>query len=552
MGVLAAAASLPYLLIGLQAGAVADRRRHHRPVMVACEAISAAAMASIPLAWIAGLLTVPWLIAVTFAVGSCAAVFRAFTFPHLTSVVHESQRPQALAGFQSAYSLAIVGGPSLAGTLVQLVTAPFAMLVNAVSFLASAFLIQSIKAPETHTPAERRGMWTEIREGLAAVAGHPVLRALCGTGIVINFFGSAYMALFVIYAITVLALPSGLIGALTAVFGVGGLLGAAVTARLVKRVGEDRMLIYAVLIFPLDFVTAALASGPTWAKFALMSASTLITGMAVVAFSVCLGAIVLREAPAPLLGRVNATMVFTTQGVLALGGLAGGLLGELLGLRPVLWICAAGVVLAIPLIWSSPLGPASGERADPAGGGRLPSAAVRRAGAIVRRTCAAVDPPGTTAGPPGAAASPPGPTTSSSGTAAAVRPQPCSTVPRIPIGSSRTRGRSHPCECDPANHHGPGPPPVSHVRRPHGPAAPARPPIGPAHTGLSGTAAPPRWHRPLSGRLQILRRFSPPPQPWLAGHRGVDLAAAPGAEVRSAGPGRVGHAARSPGAGSSQ
>ncbi|GIH74949.1 MFS transporter [Planobispora longispora] len=372
MGVLAAAASLPYLLIGLQAGAVADRRRHHRPVMVACEAISAAAMASIPLAWIAGLLTVPWLIAVTFAVGSCAAVFRAFTFPHLTSVVHESQRPQALAGFQSAYSLAIVGGPSLAGTLVQLVTAPFAMLVNAVSFLASAFLIQSIKAPETHTPAERRGMWTEIREGLAAVAGHPVLRALCGTGIVINFFGSAYMALFVIYAITVLALPSGLIGALTAVFGVGGLLGAAVTARLVKRVGEDRMLIYAVLIFPLDFVTAALASGPTWAKFALMSASTLITGMAVVAFSVCLGAIVLREAPAPLLGRVNATMVFTTQGVLALGGLAGGLLGELLGLRPVLWICAAGVVLAIPLIWSSPLGPASGERADPAGGGRLP------------------------------------------------------------------------------------------------------------------------------------------------------------------------------------
>ncbi|MFB9721440.1 murein hydrolase activator EnvC family protein [Planobispora longispora] len=72
--------------------------------------------------------------------------------------------------------------------------------------------------------------------------------------------------------------------------------------------------------------------------------------------------------------------------------------------------------------------------------------------------------------------------------------------------------------------------------------APARPPIGPAHTGLSGTAAPPRWHRPLSGRLQILRRFSPPPQPWLAGHRGVDLAAAPGAEVRSAGPGRVGHA----------
>ncbi|WP_189243247.1 MFS transporter [Planobispora rosea] len=370
MGVLTAAASLPYLLIGLQSGAVADRRRHHRPVMVACEAISAVAAASIPLAWITGLLTVPWLIAVTFAVGSCATVFRAFTFPHLTSVVHESQRPQALAGFQSAYSLAAVGGPGLAGALVQLVTAPLAMLVNAVSFLASAFLIQSIRAPENHTPAGRRGMRTEIREGLAAVTGHPALRALCGAGVVINFFGSAYMALFVIYAITVLSLPSGMVGALVAVFGTGGLLGAAVTARLVERVGENRMLVYAVLIFPLDFVTAALASGPAWAKFALMSASTLISGAAVVAFSVCFGAIVLREAPAELLGRVNATMVFAIQGVLALGGLAGGLLGELLGLRPVLWICAAGVTSAIPLIWRSPLGPGAGRRA-PDDGGRL-------------------------------------------------------------------------------------------------------------------------------------------------------------------------------------
>ncbi|MDP9846026.1 MFS transporter [Streptosporangium lutulentum] len=355
MGVLTAVTSLPYLLIGLQAGAVADRMRRHRPVMVACEVISAVAMATIPVAWIAGLLTVPWLIAMAFVVGACSVIFRAFNFPHLVTVVHESQRTEALAGFQSAFALASVGGPGLAGLLVQLITAPFALLADAVSFLVSAFLIRRIAAPEIHTPAPPRGMWIEIREGLHAVVRHPALRALCGCGITINFFGSVYMALFVLYALNVIDLPAGLVGALTAFFGVGGLLGAAVISRLVKRFGENRMLAYSVLLFPIDFVTAALASGPVWGKFLLLSASALISGMAVVCFSVCMGAITLRETPTELRGRVNATLTFMIQGVLTFGGLAGGLLGSLLGLRPVLWICTAGILLTIPWIWLSPL-----------------------------------------------------------------------------------------------------------------------------------------------------------------------------------------------------
>lgn len=355
MGILTAVTSLPYLLIGLQAGAIADRLGRHRPVMIACEVISAAAMATIPAAWIAGLLTVPWLIAMAFVVGTCSVIFRAVNFPHLVTVVHESQRTEALAGFQSAYALASVGGPGLAGLLVQLVTAPFAILADAMSFLVSAFLIRRIAAPENHTPAPARGMWIEVREGLHAVVRHPTLRALCGCGITINFFGSVYMALFVLYALDVIDLPAGLVGGITAFFGVGGLIGAAVTPRLVRRFGENRMLAYSVLLFPIDFVVAALASGPVWGKFLLMSASALISGMAVVLFAVCMGAVTLRETPAELMGRVNATLTFTIQGVLTFGGLAGGLLGSLLGLRPVLWIGAAGVLLTIPWIWLSPL-----------------------------------------------------------------------------------------------------------------------------------------------------------------------------------------------------
>ncbi|WP_435290061.1 MFS transporter [Streptosporangium sp. G11] len=355
MGVLTAATSLPYLLIGLQAGALADRLRRHRPVMVACDVVSAVAMATIPAAWITGLLSVPWLIAVAFVVGACSVIFRAANFPHLITVVHESQRTEALAGFQSAFAVASVAGPGLAGLLVQLITAPFAILVDAMSFLASAFLIRSIKAPENHTPAPPRGMWAEIREGLGTVARHPTLRALCGAGITINFFGSVYMALFVIYALNVVGLPAGLVGAITAFFGVGGLLGAALVPRLTRRYGENRILACSVLLFPFDFVIAALASGPVWRSFLLLSASAMASGMAVVAFSVCMGAITLRETPAELRGRVNATQSFMVQGILTLGGLAGGLAGELLGLRPVFWISAAGALATIAWIWLSPL-----------------------------------------------------------------------------------------------------------------------------------------------------------------------------------------------------
>ncbi|WP_436759276.1 MFS transporter [Streptosporangium sp. V21-05] len=355
MGVLTAATSLPYLLIGLQAGALADRLRRHRPVMVACDTVSALAMATIPAAWITGLLGVPWLVAVAFVVGTCSVIFRAVNFPHLATVIHESQRTEALAGFQSAFAVATVAGPGLAGLLVQLITAPFAILVDALSFLASAFLIRSIEAPENHTPAAPRGMWTEIREGLGTVAGHPVLRALCAAGVTINFFGSVYMALFVLYALTVVGLPAGLIGAITACFGVGGLLGAAVVPRLTRRFGENRVLACSALLFPVDFVVAALASGPVWRSFLLLAASAVISGVAVVAFAVCMGAITLRETPAELRGRVNATQSFMVQGVLTLGGLAGGLAGELLGLRPVFWISAAGVLTTIVWIWLSPL-----------------------------------------------------------------------------------------------------------------------------------------------------------------------------------------------------
>ncbi|GAA0999047.1 MFS transporter [Acrocarpospora macrocephala] len=389
MGMLTAAASLPFLLVGLPVGAIADRIARRRPVMVGCEVVAGSAVLTVPVAWVAGWLTVPWLIAVALIVGTCTVVFRNFNTPHLTSVVPEHQRTAALAGFQSVFAVAQLGGPGLAGLLVTVLTAPLALIVDAISFLVSAVCLRSIRAPEptpqnlhgqsgpghsghgqiqpdqrsTHATRGRRTLVREIRrtlvreigEGIRTLVGHPVLRALTLAGMTVNLFGAAQLAVYVLFAVNVLGLPGWLVGISVVGFGAGGLLGAVVAPQLERRFGGNRVLLGSVLFFPVGFVTMAASSGPVWLVSSLIAVSEVVVGVAVVCFSVCSGAATLREAPEAYIGRVNASINFATQGVMALGGLLGGVLGELLGLRPAMWVCAAGAVLTIPCLWWSPL-----------------------------------------------------------------------------------------------------------------------------------------------------------------------------------------------------
>ncbi|MFB4293954.1 MFS transporter [Nonomuraea sp. ATR24] len=355
MGILTAAASLPALLFGLQAGAIADRLSRHRPLMIACELVSAVAAVTVPVAWLLGVLTVPWLIVVALVIGTAGVTFRAANFPHLAAIVPENQRTSALAGFHASYSMASVAGPGLAGLLVQILTAPLAVLAESLSFLSSALLLRSIRTPEHAEPAPTRGMWRDIVEGLRTSITIPTLRALLGAGVTINFFAMAYTAVHILYMVNTLGIPQGLIGVLIALSGAGGLLGAWATTRLAKRFGENRILLGSVLFFPLEILAVGLLNGALWWKLVVLATTGVLTGGIVVAFATCMGAITLRDSPTELRARVNATMTFAVQGVMALGGLAGGLLAEVLGLRPVIFICAAGIALSTAWIWASPL-----------------------------------------------------------------------------------------------------------------------------------------------------------------------------------------------------
>jgi MFS family permease len=359
MGLLTAATTLPYLLIGLPAGAYADRIGRRRPRLIGCEIVAGTAVLTVPLTWLAGLLTVPWLITVALVGGTCTVFYRAAWFPHLPSVVADDQRTSAVAGFQMVYSTAAVCGPGLAGVLVQAAGAPLALVVDTASFVVSAVFLRSIRSTEK---AERPGAATtrpsllrDTYDGMRAVMTHRTLRSLIGAGVVLNFASAAQLALLVLFAVGTLDLNPGVVGLLLAAYGVGGLLGAVVAPRLTGRLTEDRVMLGAVVVFPLEFVAIAAAHGPAAVLVPLLMGAYAISGVATVVFSVCYGAIQLRESPPDMLGRVNATMTVSTMGVMTLGGVVGGVLGELIGLRPTLWACAAVVLLSIALVWTSPL-----------------------------------------------------------------------------------------------------------------------------------------------------------------------------------------------------
>jgi predicted MFS family arabinose efflux permease len=214
--------------------------------------------------------------------------------------------------------------------------------------------------------AHRRGtLLPDIRDGLRVVIGSRVLRTLITTGVLINFASAGQLALYVLFTVRTLGLPAGVIGLLTASFGVGGIAGAAVAPRLTGRFSEEKVLLGTSLIIPAEMVVLASAHGSPALLVPIVMTGYLFTGVAAVIFSVCYGSIQLRESPREAIGRVNSVMTVATMGVMTLGGLAGGVLGDLIGLRPALWTFAALVCLVPLIIWFSPLRRPTPAASDP-------------------------------------------------------------------------------------------------------------------------------------------------------------------------------------------
>jgi MFS family permease len=357
MGLLAAAGTAPYVGFALIVGAWIDRLPRRRPLLIAADLVAAAALLTVPLAWLAGALTVTQLIAVELVVGVARVTFQPAFGAHLPDVVPERALTQASSRLRTAEATAMLLGPGLGGSLVQLLTAPAAVLVDADSFLVSATLIGKVRAPERagHVPPPRRRLRQEIGEGLVHLWQDRRLRAIAGAAANVNFFGLMVFALLVVYLTREQNFSPVMIAAVTVAGGLGSLAGALLAPRVADRIGRGRTILLGSAVFGLGMIAFPAAHGPRWLVLVVLVANEVGVGVAIMLFDVNTSALVLMEVPRELLARVNSSLSTVTQGVKALGALTGGALGTAFGLRPALWVAAVGATTTVLWTWFSPL-----------------------------------------------------------------------------------------------------------------------------------------------------------------------------------------------------
>ncbi|WP_309646331.1 MFS transporter [Phenylobacterium sp.] len=355
LGALAATASAAAVFAGLAGGGYVDRLRR-RPLLIATDLIRAAVLIAIPLAALFGVLTLAQILAAAAVVAAASVIFDIASHAYLPGLIGRAALTDGNSKLASTEAVAEVGGPALAGMLFQWLTAPIAVAVNAATYLASASLLALIRAPEPVPAPQPPAPWlTEITQGFRLAWAESRVRALMLMGIAQGLFGGVFAALYVLFALRTLDLPTSILGMAIAAGGVGALAGAWLGPWLGRRLGVGPAILLAILGAGLSAMCIPLAPADRLGASIVMIA-TQVTGDA---FAVSAGVLTatLRQTlmPQQVLGRVAGAFHASAGGVAILGALGGGALGGLIGPRLALFVAAVGF-LSIPLIGAlSPL-----------------------------------------------------------------------------------------------------------------------------------------------------------------------------------------------------
>jgi MFS family permease len=355
MGYLTAAALIPHLLFSLPAGAWLERIERRRWLMVASDVARAGFLASIPIAYALDQLTFTQLYAVAFLVGTLAVVFDIAYMTLYVAVTKRGDYVDANALLNGSRAFSYVAGPSVGGILVQILSAPAALVADAFSFLASALFLTRIRAEEPPLEPAEGGMWAQVMEGLRFILGHSILRPSLISVATLNFFNFVFAALFILYATRELGVSAGTLGIVLGAGAVGGLLGAAVSARLGRRIGIGPAFVLGMVVFPAPLLLVPLAGGPRPVVLAMLFTAEFLSGLGVMILDINAGAIIVGFTPHRLRSRATGALRFVNYGVRPLGALAGGALGTAFGLRPTLWFAAAAGVLGVLWLLPSPV-----------------------------------------------------------------------------------------------------------------------------------------------------------------------------------------------------
>jgi MFS family permease len=342
---------LPFLLFALPAGVWVDRLPR-RPILVIADFGRAFALLSIPISAVFDVLTIWQLFAVGFATGTLTVFFDVAYQSYLPSLVARDQLVDGNAKLEVSRSAAQVGGPGIAGVLVDAITAPYAILADAVSFLWSSLLVFRIRRPEPKPERDSgSSMRAELVEGLRYIVRDPRWRAISIYVATSNFFWSVAFSIFLVYAVRGLNLSPLTIGIVLALGNLGWLGGALVVGRVSRRFGPGPTTILAAMISGPSLLLIPLAPHSFPIPFLIVSG--LIAGVSVVLYNVSAISLMQALTPHRLLGRMNASRRFIVWGTIPLGSFAGGALGTEIGLRPTLWVGAIGACFCfLPMVFS--------------------------------------------------------------------------------------------------------------------------------------------------------------------------------------------------------
>jgi len=357
-GLLTTIEFLPFILFSLPAGVWVDRLRR-RPILIAGDLGRAIAIASIPVAFAFDALTIWQLYIVGFINGILTVFFDVSYQSYVPSVVDRDQLVDGNSKLEITRSAAQILGPGMAGILIGLLKAPFAMLLDSLSYAISAIFVFFIRRPEppvvphdeeAHGP--KPSMRQEIAVGLRYVTGHRWLRSIAATTGTSNFFGNVGGAILILYLVDERNLGPAAIGFAFSVGSVGVLLAAFVTAWITRRLGVGRTLVLMAFGFSLSGLPVAFAPDALiWYAVAL---SGFLGGFCGVGWNI--NQVSLRQAITPprMQGKMNATMRFIVWGTMPIGAILGGALGSVIGLQPTIVIGALGGLIAfIPVTLSS-------------------------------------------------------------------------------------------------------------------------------------------------------------------------------------------------------
>ncbi len=354
-GLLVAVRFAPALGLGLVIGAWVDRLPR-RPIMVVSDIGSALVIGSVPAAAALGILGLPQLYVVAFLAGVFFIATESARTALVPTLAGRDQLVAANSRLQGSSAVAQVAGPSLAGLLVQALTAPTAMLFDALTFLASAALLARVRVRETVTPrAADSRLWHEIVEGLRWMRGHQIVfRSVVAIALAnIEWYG--VQAILVVYATRELDLPPVLLGIAIAAMGPLSLVGVVLVAPLTARWGVGPVMIGALLLEALSRLLLPFAAGTPIQAAAVLAMSQALLGLTVPLWNVSSSSLQQAVTPERLLGRVTAATRFVGWGVAPPAAFGAGLLADAIGLRPTLFASAVIAAIAFVYLLASPV-----------------------------------------------------------------------------------------------------------------------------------------------------------------------------------------------------